>query len=220
MYSKTRILWIERNRAVNSDLLPGLRGKGFQIEAASNGRDAIKKLSENTPHVVVVNAASLRTNGRRICLSLNENSHGIPILLITDRELSELANVAANVILKLPFTSRKLLNRIIPLLPGEDKHLRQAGPIRLDIEKGRVYCQGRAENLTPRMQRLLLIFMDRSNEIVEREDLFREAWETGYTGDTRTLDVHISWLRKAIEKDPRNPVLLITIRGVGYRLDV
>jgi DNA-binding response OmpR family regulator len=74
--------------------------------------------------------------------------------------------------------------------------------------------------LTPRLVRLLRILMERHGEVVEREALFKQVWETNYTGDTRTLDVHISWLRKAIELDPDNPRFLHTIRGVGYRLDV
>jgi DNA-binding response OmpR family regulator len=64
------------------------------------------------------------------------------------------------------------------------------------------------------------MLMNHHGEVVERERLFRQVWNTDYTGDTRTLDVHISWLRQAIEKDPRNPKFLKTIRGVGYRLDV
>ena len=62
--------------------------------------------------------------------------------------------------------------------------------------------------------------MENPNEVIERGKIFRKVWETDYTGDTRTLDVHMSWLRKAIEKDPRNPEFLITMRGMGYRLDV
>jgi DNA-binding response OmpR family regulator len=62
--------------------------------------------------------------------------------------------------------------------------------------------------------------MENPNEVIERGKIFYKVWETDYMGDTRTLDVHMSWLRKAIEKDPRNPKFLITIRGMGYRLDV
>ena len=62
--------------------------------------------------------------------------------------------------------------------------------------------------------------MERPGEVIERDQLFREVWETDFTDDTRTLDVHISWLRKAIEKDPRRPKYLKTIRGIGYRLDI
>ena len=67
---------------------------------------------------------------------------------------------------------------------------------------------------------LLQVLIEHRGEVVEREDLFKRVWETDYTGDTRTLDVHISWLRRAIELDPEKPRLLKTIRGVGYRLDV
>jgi DNA-binding response OmpR family regulator len=94
------------------------------------------------------------------------------------------------------------------------------GPIRLDLEKRRVRCLGKSTKLTPRLVVLLNLLMEKHGEVVEREPLFKKAWETNYTGDTRTLDVHISWLRRAIELDPENPKFLKTIRGVGYRLDI
>ena len=79
---------------------------------------------------------------------------------------------------------------------------------------------GRSTKLTPRLVTLLQILMEHHGEVVERESLFKRVWETNYTGDTRTLDVHISWLRRAIELDPLHPKFLKTIRGVGYRLDL
>ncbi len=66
---------------------------------------------------------------------------------------------------------------------------------------------------------MLMLFIENSGEVISRETLFQEVWKTSYTGDTRTLDVHISWLRQAIEADPRNPKILVTIRGVGYKLE-
>ena len=81
-------------------------------------------------------------------------------------------------------------------------------------------CLSKNSKLTPRLVALLHILMDHHGEVVEREHLFKKVWETDYTGDTRTLDVHISWLRRAIELDPLKPKFLKTIRGVGYRLDV
>jgi DNA-binding response OmpR family regulator len=74
--------------------------------------------------------------------------------------------------------------------------------------------------LTQRLVRLLQLLIDSKGEVVERNALFKKVWRTNYTGDTRTLDVHISWLRNAIEKDPKKPKLLVTVRGVGYRLDI
>jgi DNA-binding response OmpR family regulator len=87
------------------------------------------------------------------------------------------------------------------------------------VDGKRVRCQGKEERLTPRLTHLLQTLMEHAGEVIEREKLFSEVWKTEYTGDTRTLDVHISWLRQAIEEDPRNPRFLKTIRGVGYRLD-
>ena len=79
---------------------------------------------------------------------------------------------------------------------------------------------GRVTRLTPSLTALLERFLLHQGEVLVRDDLFRQVWNTDYTGDTRTLDVHISWLRRAIEDDPHTPAYLKTIRGVGYRLDV
>jgi len=88
------------------------------------------------------------------------------------------------------------------------------------MEKRIVRCQGKQTRLTPRLTRLLKSLIDHKGEVVERKELFSHVWETDYTDDTRTLDVHISWLRRAIEEVPEEPKFLKTIRGVGYRLDV
>jgi DNA-binding response OmpR family regulator len=123
-------------------------------------------------------------------------------------------------VLTLPFTQRKLVNRIGPLLPVDEGGLLKVGPIELDLETQVVRTLGKKTVLTPRLIRLLRMLMDHKGEVVERDTLFKKVWRTNYTGDTRTLDVHISWLRQAIEKDPKKPKMLNTIRGLGYRLDV
>jgi DNA-binding response OmpR family regulator len=215
-----RILWIEGRRVDGPSFVPILRKKDFLVEVVPTGAAALTRLPEFDPDLVVVYAASLRTSGKRICCDLRQKYNDLPILLITNPEQLISDDVCANAVLTLPFTSRKLMNRIVPLLPGDGELLLHVGPIRLDLERKRVRCQGREARLTPRLTRLLHILLLRPGEVVERMQLFREAWKTEYTGDTRTLDVHISWLRQAIEEDPRNPRLLKTIRGVGYRLDV
>lgn len=217
---KARILWIEGKRAEGPSFIPGLRKKGYDVETASTGVEALSRLVELDPDLVVLNAASMRTTGKRICRSIRDQVNGIPILVIAGSERIVLGDICASVVLHLPFTSRKLINRIGPLLPGVGGQLLHTGPIRLDLELKRVRCQGREKRLTPRLCKLLKILMEHPGEVIEREQLFREVWKTEYTVDTRTLDVHISWLRQAIEEDPRQPRFLKTIRGVGYRLDV
>ena len=214
------LLVIEGKHADHPAFVPALRRKGFVVEAVSNGSEASARLADGfTPDVVVVNAASLRTSGKRICQSLRDKAANLPILLVLDPD-QEIEKVEADVILSLPFTAQKLVNRIRHLLPGDGKDNIHAGPVRLDVEKRTVRCLGKQTRLTPRLMSLLKTLIDRHGEVIERKALFSQVWETNYTDDTRTLDVHVSWLRRAIEVDPEDPKFLKTIRGVGYRLDV
>jgi DNA-binding response OmpR family regulator len=215
-----RILWIEGKRAEGPSFIPNLRRKGYAVEVVSTGNAALDRVVRLDPDLAVVNAASMRTSGKRICRSLRERMNGLPIVLIAGEEQPTPNDTCANAVLTLPFTSRKLLNSIVPLLPGNGGHMLHVGPIRLDLEHKRVRCEGREARLTPRLMTILRILMQHPGELVDRAVLFRQVWDTEYTGDTRTLDVHISWLRRALEEDPRNPQLLKTIRGVGYRLDI
>jgi DNA-binding response OmpR family regulator len=216
---KPRILWIEGKRANSPSFVPSLRKHDYQVETVETGSAGLEVLLDFDPDLVVIHAASLRSNGKRICKSVRDKIAGLPIVLILD-ESAELSESGANVLLKLPFTARKLLNRIAPLLPGDEAQMLHVGPIRLYTGMKKVRCQGRETRLTPRLTKLLQILMASPGVVLERENLFREAWNTQYTGDTRTLDVHISWLREALEENPRKPKFLKTIRGVGYRLDV
>jgi DNA-binding response OmpR family regulator len=215
----TTLLVIESRHAEIPSFAPGLQKKGFDVHIAQNGSKAVALLKEINPSLVVINAASLRSTGLRICQSIREKDAKMPIVLIVENE-NGVSKDSADAVLTLPFTVQKLVNRIKPLLPGDGKNIVHIGPIRLDLEKRRVRCLGKSAKLTPRLVTLLQLLMEKHGEVVEREPLFKKAWETNYTGDTRTLDVHISWLRRAIEIDPENPKFLKTIRGVGYRLDI
>jgi len=215
------ILWVEGRWKSNPTFVPSLMQKGFIVDRVASGKEAVERVVRKDHDVVVVDAASMRTSGARICKSLRERVNGMPIILISDPKREVEKNFdCANVVLILPFTQRKLINRLNPLLPSDEKRLIKAGPIQLDMEAKFVRANGKKTQLTPRLLRLLKMLVDHKGEMVERNELFKKVWRTNYTGDTRTLDVHISWLRQAIEKDPRNPKLLKTMRGVGYRLDV
>lgn len=215
---KARILWVEGKRAESPSFIPGVKKKGYSIETVETGNEALARLSDFDPDLVLINIPSMRTTGKRIVRSLREKAKGVPLLVILENGQPS-AGLPADAVLVLPFTVRKLLNRIVPLLPGDGGDLLHVGPIRLDMQRKRVRCQGREATLTPRLALLLKTFMEHAGEALERERLFREVWNTEYTADTRTLDVHISWLREAIEENPRHPRFLKTIRGVGYRLD-
>lgn len=214
------LLLIEGKHADHPAFTPALRKKGYGVDVVSSGKKALSRLDqEPTVSAVVVNAASLRTSGRRICQALRDKQGNLPIILILDPDAAA-EQTSANVTLLLPFTAQKLVNRIRNLIPADGKNSIKAGPIHLDIENHTVRCLGMQNRITPRLIALLKILIDRRGEVVERKELFSKVWETDYTDDTRTLDVHISWLRQAIEVDPAHPRFLRTVRGIGYRLDV
>ena len=216
---KTTLLVIEGRHAEIPSFVADLQKKGFDVVAFQNGSQAVSKLKQTDPTVVVINAASLRSTGVRICHSIRKKDAKMPIVLIVEKE-KPLDSELADAIIALPFTAQKLVNRIKALMPSDGNNVVNVGPIRLDLEHRRVRSLGKNSKLTPRLITLLQILMDKHGEVVEREALFKKVWETNYTGDTRTLDVHISWLRRAIELDPDDPKFLKTIRGVGYRLDI
>ncbi len=217
--SISSLLVVEGRYADIPSFATELQKKGFEVHNVTSGSVAVSRLEKISPTIVVVNAASLRSTGLRICQSIREKNPKYPIVLILAKE-AKVDKDIADAVLILPFTAQKLVNRIKPLLPGDGKNMIHVGPIRLDVERRRVRCLGKSTKLTPRLITLLKMLMEKPGEVVERDVLFKKVWETNYTGDTRTLDVHVSWLRRAIEVDPLKPKFLKTVRGVGYRLDI
>lgn len=217
---ETLILLIEGKRAERPSFFSGLTRKGFQVQSVASGSAALDFLKTRMPQVVLIDAASMRTSGKRICQSIRESYAAIPIVLVVEKTIESLEKYGANAVLTEPFTIQKLLNRIRPLLPPEENNLMRAGSLALNVEDRWVRANGRQVKLTPRLVDLLKILIEHAGEVIERKELFRMVWETDYAGDTRTLDVHISWLRQAMEEDPRNPRFIKTVRGEGYRLDI
>jgi DNA-binding response OmpR family regulator len=216
----TKILLLESKQTDHVSFGPALTKKGYQVQSVPNGSAAQALLANVDPDFIIVDAASLRTSAKRICHTLRQQMDGLSIILILGENQLPAEKVEADVILKLPFTVQKLVNRMKPLLPTDEKDLLHVGPIRLNFKQKQVRCLGRHSRLTPRQVTLLKTLMEHPGEVIQREALFRLVWDTEYIGDTRTLDVHISWLRHALESDPRHPRFLKTVRGVGYRLDI
>ena len=215
-----KILLIEGKRAERPSFFSGLTQKGFNVTCVASGKMALAHLEKHHPHLVLLDAASMRTSGRRICKAIRQTDDVLPIILVLEKNNLPLDDFEANTVLVEPFTIQKLLNRIRPLLPADEGKLLVVGPLRLEEENRWVRCYNRHAQLTPRLVNLLKALMERPGEVIDRTELFQAVWETEYTGDTRTLDVHISWLRQALEEDPRHPRYIKTVRGVGYRLDV
>ena len=216
----SRILLIESGRASAPSLAPILEKKGYRVQIHHKVDGAISLAQKDEPDLVVLDAASMQASGARMCRTLRATLNGVPILLVSPKGTKAESVSAASVVLVQPFTPRKLINRVARLLPGDSRYLLEVGPIRLNLAQRTVRCLGRESRLTPKEARLLEVFLQTPGRLLTRASLIRQVWHTDYTGDTRTLDVHMSWLRRAIEPEPRAPRFLKTIRGMGYRLDL
>jgi DNA-binding response OmpR family regulator len=200
--------------------MSGLNKKGFSVISTSTGNSAVSQLKGLTPDAIIIDAASMRTSGTRICKSIKKVAEDVPIILILGKNAKHIKDDSAQEVLCLPFTLQKLLNRLRPYMGlDNNKHL-TCGPIELDLKQRWVRCGDKQTRLTPRLFILMEAFMRNPGKVLLREDLFRKLWETDYLGDTRSLDVHISWLRKAVEDDSRHPQYIKTERGIGYRLEI
>ena len=217
---KTRILWAGKRRADIPTFVPDLEAKGYKVTFVTTGKDALDRLAKPKPDVIVVDGASMRTTGSRICKSIQSKHPTVPIILINSIDNLPTNEIVADVQLIHPFTIRKLENRIIPFSPGDGKDTIKIGPIHLDMDRQVIRCNGKEEHVTPRMAELLEMMIKSKGVVLDRKKMFSKIWKTDYTEDTRSLDVHINWLRKIIEKDPDNPKLIITVRGKGYKLDL
>jgi DNA-binding response OmpR family regulator len=217
---KTRILWTGKRRADIPSFVPNLEEKGYKVTFVSTGKDALDHLTTKKPDVMVIDAASMRTTGSRICKTVSAKYPSIPLILINSPDNLPSNEIVADIQLVHPFTIRKLENRIIPFAPSDGNEILKLGPIQLDLDLQVIRCNNNEEHITPRMAALLKMLIDKQGQVVERETLFKKIWKTDYIEDTRSLDVHINWLRKIIEKDPKDPKLLLTMRGKGYKLDI
>ncbi len=217
------ILLLEGQRTGNGGAIHALQKADHRVVSFHTGTKAVTYLEENSPQLIIVNAATMRSNGARICRRFRKIKPNIPLIHIRAEDEAEDKSVQADVYLQLPFTPRKLMNRVKSLLPADvlTEEVVRYGPILFFKTKRAVDVAHRGETkLTPKLAQLLEAFLRHPNELVTRKQLMIEVWKTEYVGDTRTLDVHVRWVREVLEEDPANPKLLLTVRGQGYRLKV
>lgn len=213
-----RVLLIESSRAKRTSFADALK-KRYEVVSVPSGKQALAAAAQQTPDVVVLDAISMRTKGDRVCESLRKALGGVPIIHLHPGPASSDA-ACADAVLYPAFTSRKLVNNIERLLqaPGDDVIV--CGPFSVHVGRRVLTANGQETTLTPKLALLVETFMRNPGQTLDRRYLMEKVWHTDYLGDTRTLDVHIRWIRRAIEADPSKPQYLKTVRGVGYRLEL
>ncbi len=213
-----KVLFIESTRASTPSFAPDLKHRGYQIIPAHSGKAALQLAAETSPDVIVLDAASLRTPGNRIALQLKRAFADIPVIHI--KNASENGHSAgADVVLYLPFTVRKLVNRIERFLNADKGSIIECGSFKLNLSHRILVAHDKEHRLTPKLAHLMETFMRNPGRTLDRQYLMQKVWQTEYMGDTRTLDVHIRWIREAVEGQPGSPNHIITVRSVGYRFE-
>jgi DNA-binding response OmpR family regulator len=207
---KIALIWVaETNHALVSTLR-----KSYDIQLVRSGKHALELLKESKFALIIVDAVSLKTSGLRICKQLRRAMPRIPILLLSENLSIE--DTVVDSVLTLPMTARQIENAVKRLMRPTPNAIR-CGAFVLDLDHRLLQVGGREVTLNPKQSQLLEAFFRRPNQVIERSWLMKQVWETDYVGDTRTLDVHIRWVRQALGVLP-SP--LKTIRGVGYCLEI
>ena len=221
MSSSPLVLLVEGQNAGRDSLRPMLLKAGYEITIVNTGAEALDWLQDRAPNLIVFDASTMRSNGVRNCRRLRRFAEFIPIIHSRAAGEEEDRSAEADVYLERPFSARKLLNRTRALLPADSsrEEIIRYGNITLFRNKRSVGVVGKGEfTLTPKLALLLETFIRQPGVLLTRRQLMLTVWQTDFVGDTRTLDVHIRWIRECIEDVPGQPELLKTHRGQGYVL--
>ncbi|MBI1279277.1 MAG: hypothetical protein GC179_14210 [Anaerolineaceae bacterium] len=213
-----RILLIGRTPSAGASVSNTLI-KHYPVITATSGKRAITLAHENAVRVVVLDAISMRTPGDRICEELRTALPSVSLVHLHPGPKASIQS-QADVVLLHPVTPRRLLNSIESLLQDKSDDLLICGPFVINRTRRLLMANGQETPLTPKQLLLMETFFTNPCLTLDRRTLMEKVWQTDYIGDTRTLDVHIRWVREMIEADPSHPQYLKTVRGVGYRLDL
>jgi two-component system, OmpR family, response regulator RegX3 len=221
---KPRVLVVEDEPAISEPLAESLAREGFVPVVAPTVAEAERAFEARKPDLVLLDVMLPDGDGRDLCRELRRRSD-VPIVMLTARgeEVDRVVGLelgADDYVVK-PFSARELAARIRAILRrgrGETgREIIEVGPVRLDAASRLVTKDGQPVELAAREFDLLHLLMRRAGEVVRREEIMDLVWDEHWFGSTKTLDVHVSWLRKKLEVDPATPVLITTIRGVGFR---
>ena len=227
-----RLLVVEDDDSIRETVGEALKAEGYEVMTSSNGKEALSLLTDESRQpmdLLVLDLMLPGLGGLDLCRELRRVSNNTPILVIsardgeTDRVLG--LEVGADDYLVKPFGLRELVARCRALLrrarqlPNTPAEIQQHRNLCLYMSECRVTRDGEDLNLSPKEYKILELFIQHPKRVWSRDQLLEKIWGLDFVGDTKTVDVHIRWLREKIEKNPSAPELIRTVRGFGYRFD-
>jgi two-component system response regulator RegX3 len=224
----TRVLVVEDEDSISEPLAYMLRKEGFEVAVATDGPAGLQAFDRDGADLVLLDLMLPGLSGTEVCRELRTRS-AVPVIMLTARD-SEVDKVVglelgADDYVTKPFSHRELVARIRAVLrrqspaTEDDSAALEAGPVRMDVDRHLVTVGGTAVQLPLKEFDLLELLLRNAGRVLTRAQLIDRVWGSDYVGDTKTLDVHVKRLRTKIEPDPAPPQHLLTVRGLGYKLE-
>lgn len=211
---KGRILFVGRHPDHYAALWRHLGSQELETAFAASQNSAMRELEREAADVIILDASSLRSAGAQLCRAMRQSTPSARIVLISDGPGP--TSICYDWHLMKPVALEELMSAVDEALQSERRQVLCAGPFVLDLKEQTIMGPAGEQRLTPKLFELLQLLLSHADEVVLRQTIMQRVWHTNYLDDTRTLDVHISWLRGIVEPDPKHPFYLITKRGSGY----
>jgi len=222
------ILVVDDERTLRETLAEGLEEEGFAVFQAADGREAVEAFRRHHPDLILLDLMLPELSGTEVCRIIRAESD-VPILMLTAKsaEIDKVVGLelGADDYVTKPFSFRELLARVRALLRRSEAQAQAAEPetielgaVKIDLAGRRLLRDGETLPVKPKAFDLLVFLVRNAGHVFTRDQLLEHVWGYDYAGETRTVDVHVHWLRAQIESDPADPVYLETVRGVGYVL--
>ncbi len=222
-----KIMVVEDEPAIVDALEYGLSTEGFEVVSETDGKASLEVFARERPDLVLLDLMLPGMSGTEVCKQLRSTS-AVPIIMLTakDSEIDKVVGLelGADDYVTKPFSMRELAARVRAVLRrGADWDIPDMGAplevraVRIDPERHEVSVRGELIDLPPKEFALLELLVRNAGRVMTRDLIIDRIWGADYVGDTKTLDVHIKRIRGRIEPDPRNPELIVTVRGVGYK---
>ncbi|MGK2854888.1 MAG: response regulator [Microbacteriaceae bacterium] len=224
----TRILLVEDEKSISEPLAYLLEREGYHVSVAGNGKTAIAEFDSTDTDLVLLDLMLPGLPGTEVARQIRLVS-SVPIIMLTakDSEVDIVVGLelGADDYVTKPYSTRELLARIRAVLRRRvdvdeaPESVLEVGPVRMDTERHIVTVNGQTTAMPLKEYELLELLLRNAGRVLTRGQLIDRVWGTDYFGDTKTLDVHIKRIRAKIEAKPSEPALLLTVRGLGYRLE-
>jgi two-component system, OmpR family, response regulator RegX3 len=224
----TRVLVVEDEESYSDALSYLLRKEGFEVAVATTGPEALGEFERGGADIVLLDLMLPGIPGTEVCRQIRQTS-SVPVIMVSakDDEVDKVVGLelGADDYVTKPYSPRELVARIRAVLrrgvePELAPSVLEAGPVRMDVDRHVVTVRGDEARLPLKEFELLEMFLRNPARVLTRGQLIDRVWGSDYVGDTKTLDVHVKRLRAKLEDDPANPRLLVTVRGLGYKLEV